>query len=333
MKRRLFILLLIAGACVAGVTCGRLLSRSIGCRDLLGAAFGRGHLLAVAHGEGIYEADLERALAELRHIAGMDGKDREDPSTAKRSILDRLVSDAMARSRAAKERIPAAEIDRESGFLRCPFEDDKVWKRAMRASGLSARSIRCAVAADLRTRRWIGGQIKPALDVTASECQNFYDAHPHNFSQPVRFRANHLFLAAPAETSPNVVEEKRHLIETLTARIRQGENFSELVALFSEDEATKSRGGDLGFFSAARMPSDFISAIEKMRVGEVGDVVRTRLGFHIVQLTDLRPARQMVFPEVRPEIRLLLENEKRESELQKVTAALLEEARFVRSAL
>jgi peptidyl-prolyl cis-trans isomerase C len=333
MNRRVLISLLAGGACITGVICGRLLSSSTGCRDLLGVNFGRGHLLALANDEGIYETDLERALAELRDAAGIDGKDRPDASVDKRLILEGLISDAMARSRAATEKISPAEVNHEFDLLRSPFQDNEAWKRALRASGLFAEVVRRTVAADVRTRQWIAEQIKPAIDVTAVECQNFYHAHPENFSQPARFRASHLFLAAPPETSPDVVEEKRHLIESLITRVRQGENFSELVALFSEDEATKTRGGDLGFFSALRMPSDFISAIEKMGVGEIGNVVRTRLGFHIVQLTDKRPARPMVYDEVQPEIRLWLQNEKREGKLQKVTAALLGETRYVRSTL
>jgi hypothetical protein len=36
----------------------------------------RGHLLALAQGQGIYEADLRRALAEWRYAKGIDEKDR-----------------------------------------------------------------------------------------------------------------------------------------------------------------------------------------------------------------------------------------------------------------
>ena len=48
-----------------------------------------------------------------------------------------------------------------------------------------------------------------------------------------------------------------------------------------------------------------------MHVDEIGPPVRTRLGFHIIQLTDSKPVRQMVFEEVRQEVGLTLENEKR----------------------
>ena len=136
------------------------------------------------------------------------------------------------------------------------------------------------------------------------------------------------FVAAPAETLPEMVEMKRQTIESLAERIKHGEKLSDL-AVDSEDEATKSRGGDLGFFSEFRMWSDFSAAVAKMRVGEISQPIRIRLGFHIIELTDLKPARQMGFEEARTEIRLLIENEKRRTALQNLAADLSRRALFV----
>ena len=46
-----------------------------------------------------------------------------------------------------------------------------------------------------------------------------------------------------------------------------------------------------------------------MHVAEISKPIRTRLGFHIVQLTDRKQARRMTFDEARGEIGLTLENE------------------------
>jgi hypothetical protein len=61
---------------------------------------------------------------------------------------------------------------------------------------------------DLRSREWIEQQMTSQGDATEDECQNFYDTHPQNFLQRARFRASHVFLAAPLETPPDVVETK-----------------------------------------------------------------------------------------------------------------------------
>jgi hypothetical protein len=68
---------------------------------------------------------------------------------------------------------------------------------------------------------------------------------------------------------------------------------------------------------------EVFSAVVKIRVGEISQPIRTRLGFHIIQLTDFKPAREMTFEEVQPEIWLAIENENRRAALQRLTADLL----------
>lgn len=146
---------------------------------------------------------------------------------------------------------------------------------------------------------------------TEKEYRNFYETHRALFSQPVRFRASHLFLATPADTSPEIVESKRAAIDALAVRLSGGETLPQLAAEASEDEATKSRGGDLGFFSSARMPSEFFSEVEKLGVGRRSEPFRSHLGFHIIEVTDIRPPRLLSFEEARGEILIAFANERR----------------------
>ena len=340
MKRRRLISLSFAGACIAGVACGQLVLHLPHFRDAIGIFCGRGHLLAIAQGEGIYEADLQRAFSELRYANGIDEEDRQDVNSVgkgitvtalqgdERLVLTGLISNSVARSLGAREKVARARIDTELSGLRRQFPNEKTWRTALKASGLSSGWLHRRIAEDRRTRQWIIRQIAPQLDVTDDECRKFYETHLERFMQPVRFRADHLFVAAPAETPPKMVETKRQTIESLAERIKHGEKLSDL-AVDSEDEATKSRGGDLGFFSEFRMWPDFSAAVAKMRVGEISQPIRTRLGFHIIELTDLKPPRQMSFEEARTEIRLLIENEKRRTALQNLAADLSRRAVFV----
>jgi parvulin-like peptidyl-prolyl isomerase len=301
-------------------------------RDVIGIFFKRGHLLALAQGDGIYEADLRRALAEWRYASGSDEKDRYEENGDERLVLHRLISNVAARSLAAHEKISRAKVESELNVLRWQFRDEKTWRAVLRKSGLSARSIRRSIADDLRARRWLGRQIPSRGGATEDECRTFYDMHSQSFMQPARSRASHLFLTAPPETPPDVVETKQKMINSLAERIRHGERLSDVAATASEDEATKARGGDLGFFSDSRMPPDFFNAVVKMRVGEVSQPIRTRLGFHIVELTDSKPTRQMSFEEVQPEIRPAIENEKRRTALQSLTADLVHRAELIQKA-
>jgi parvulin-like peptidyl-prolyl isomerase len=322
MRSRLVILLLVTAGCVAGLVCAQFVYHSVACRDALGVFCGRGHLLALAQSEGIYDTDLQRAVTEARYAAGADEKDRQEDNIDKPVLLGRLIATAMARSFAARERIAKAGIDNALNLLRSQFRDRKTWLAVLRASGLSEGSLRRALADNLRIQQWIFREVPSRIEVTANECQKAYNAHRENFLQPMRLRASHLFFAAPAETPAEVVESKRVAIGLLLTRLAHGEDFSELVAGSSEDEATKVRGGDLGYFSAVRMPPDFFAAAAKLQLGQTSPPVRTRLGFHIIKLTDSKPAWQMPMDEVRAEIAMALESQKRQAALQELIVDL-----------
>ena len=133
------------------------------------------------------------------------------------------------------------------------------------------------------------------------EIQRAYDAQQPAFLQPQRFRASHLFLAAPEGYPDEVIATKRKLIDELALRLQRGESFDALVRQFSEDEETKNRDGDLNYFSADRMLPELFAAAQSLRVGETSKPFRCRLGFHILRLTEALPPREMTMPEATPE--------------------------------
>jgi hypothetical protein len=256
---------------------------------------GRGKLLALVQGTGIYEADVVRVSRELRGTTAGGDSEIINPEMDPHSVLSGLVANVRAENLARHEPILPAAIDREYGVLRYQIRPEPAWLASLYKNGFSPGSLRRRIARELQTRRWIEREIANHVHVTTEDCLRYYQTHPKLFSQPMRFRARHLFLAAPSETPPEVVEAKQRATEEFSERVARGEKFEDVVGVASEDEATRTRGGDLDYFSESRTPSDFFAAIKQIRVGQISSVIRTRLGFHLVQLTNAVPAREMPF--------------------------------------
>ena len=280
----------IAAACVLGVVCSELLCHSASFRELLGRVAGRGHLVAITNGRGFYESDL--AVHEAI------------------SVSDLVVAENLDRV-SSEEKIDPARLDHELSFYRAEFGDETAFTHALRASGLSLASLREKIAGQLRPLKWLEKQIAAVPAISDQARRNFYETHRDFFQQPARFRVSHVFLAAHSETPPEDVAAKAKAIEALAVRVAGGEPLSNLAAEASEDEASKVRRGDLGFFSAARMPPEFFAEVEKLRVNETSKPFRSHLGFHIVQLTETKPPRLVPFEEARGEISGALANERR----------------------
>jgi len=309
-------------AVIVGVALGELICCSPAGRDAIGRLCGRGRLLALAEHEGIYEADVEGATAEFLYRKGQDDPASDVSGRFAKTIRETLARTVVARRRAVRVDVPGSRITRGLDLLRNQFRDRKDWKASLRANELSERSLRKMIAGDLQSLTWISRQISPQLKVTVEECREFYQQHPGKYVLPERLRVSHLFLAAPPQTAPEIVDLKKQKMESIAKRMRNGEDFAALVASDSEDEATKTRGGDLGYLAAYRMPADFFQAAMKLRPGQISLPVRTSLGFHIIQAVDTKPARPLTFEEVSSEIGVQLEKQKRREAVRKLDVDL-----------
>jgi len=314
---------------LAGMLCGDLASHSAIVRDGMGEICRRGHLLAIVHGRGIYQADLDRKLRESDYLNDIERKGAAE--IEQRSALNRLIAEGAAQAHAPVAQVFGQGTEREFNLLRAQFRDAQTWRAALHGSGLSPSSVRRNVEKQLRARQWIAEQIEHNLRANDDDCRRFYEAHTGDYFVPERMRASHIFLAAPPETAPETVDHKRKAIEELSVRLAGGEEFAALATANSEDEATKFNGGDLGSFSTVRMPPDFIAAVATLHPGETSQPVQTRLGFHIIRLDDTQPAYQRTFEEARTEIALVLANEARAAAIKRLMVQLGTEARFARS--
>ena len=104
---------------------------------------------------------------------------------------------------------------------------------------------------------------------------------------------------------------------------RAGANFAELARQYSDDAATRERGGDLGTFAHGAHTRAFDDAAFKLKPGEVSEVIETEYGYHILKLTAREPSRAVSLEEAAHGIRTRLLAQKQ----ARLLADWLEEAR------
>lgn len=105
-------------------------------------------------------------------------------------------------------------------------------------------------------------------------------------------RFSHIFISVPANAAPELQEKKRTEIDQAYSRLESGSPFENMVSFFSEDKLSNQSGGDLGFYTAM-MPNGFYeleNAMYQTAVGTYSKPVRSRIGWHIIKVTETRPA-------------------------------------------
>ena len=104
---------------------------------------------------------------------------------------------------------------------------------------------------------------------------------------------SHIFVAIPNGADDSVVAAKKKTIDEAYERLQAGAPFENMVRFFSEDKLTSEAGGDMGFFTAM-MPNgfyEFESMLYNTPIGKYSKPVRSRIGWHIIKVTEERPAR------------------------------------------
>ena len=106
-------------------------------------------------------------------------------------------------------------------------------------------------------------------------------------------RASHILIRIESNASPADTLAAYNRIIGLRKRIEKGEDFAAVAKSKngSEDPSTVNNGGDLGYFNAFQMVYAFEDKAYNTTTGAISDPFRTRFGYHIIKVTDRRPAR------------------------------------------
>lgn len=123
--------------------------------------------------------------------------------------------------------------------------------------------------------------------ITDAEMQKEYDQIKSELGTR-EYKARHILVSSE--------EEAKGLI----AELKKGGNFAELAKKNTQDQGTKEKGGDLDWQSPGSFDKDFSNMMIKLAKGKYTETpVKTRFGFHVIQLDDVRDAKHPPFAEVK----------------------------------
>lgn len=150
------------------------------------------------------------------------------------------------------------------------------------------------------------GQVK--LDAAAAK--KHYDANQGEFQVAEQVRVEYVVLSVDA-LMPQVQfnreelesayqrqvvgakkerDEAQKRAERILGELRANPgNFEALARKHSQDPGSAEKGGDLGFFGKGVMAKPFEDAVYKLKEGEIGPLVSSEYGFHVIKLTGIRP--------------------------------------------
>jgi peptidyl-prolyl cis-trans isomerase C len=157
----------------------------------------------------------------------------------------------------------------------------------LKSNGMDESRMREEIGLNLRVKKLIEQELRAKGRATDREISEFYQKNQGQFTKPESIRVRHLLVAAAPGDGEKLRAEKRSRAEEYRKQLLAGAKFTDLAAQHS-DCPSKQNGGDLGFFSRGQMVKPFEDAAFSQKKDEIGAVVETEFGFHILQVIEQR---------------------------------------------
>jgi peptidyl-prolyl cis-trans isomerase D len=155
--------------------------------------------------------------------------------------------------------------------------------------------------------------IRNRTKVSPEDVQRYYEDNQQQYSTPEQVHASHILLKTEGKDDAAVKKEA----EDLLAKAKAGADFAQLATKYSEDDESKVKGGDLGYFSKGQMVPEFDAAAFALEPGQISDVIKSPFGYHIIKVIDKKPAATRPLDEVRAQIEDQLKTERAQEEAQR----------------
>ena len=214
-------------------------------------------------------------------------------------------------------------------------------EKAAEAQGASYEEFKQNLRNQIITQRVIGQEVGQKLSMNKDDEQRFYLAHRAEMERPEAVRLSEILIApkTPAKpagpdgkpVAPTEAENEAALAaakakaQDLLEQIHKGAIFADLAKKNSEGPSAKD-GGDLSYFKRGTLAKELEDKIFALKAGEVTDVIRTKQGYVILQVTEHQTAGIPTLKEVEPRIQDALYMQKLEPALRAYLTTLREQA-------
>ncbi len=141
-------------------------------------------------------------------------------------------------------------------------------------------------------------EVLDKVNITDQDAKNYFEQNKANLGS---VRISHILVPTEQEAGD------------ILAKLKAGQKFSALAKQYSLDDKTKNKGGDLGWVNWAQFGSASLKdAAFKLKPGEVSGIVQSQFGYHIMKITDKKPAQESDFAAIKDALKEQIAEQKKE---------------------
>jgi len=231
----------------------------------------------------ILHSDIENQI----HLMA---KELKDDAESRCYLVEQLIMNKIMTNQAVLDSIPLSdeevdsELDRKINYYvsmlgsRALFEE--YYNKPIEAIKEDFRDdIRDQMLAQRMRNKIVEG-----LTVTPTEVRDFFNKIPKDSLPFYNTEYEVSQVVIKVKVGEQQQQQALDKILNLKKRLSEGEDFSLLATLYSEDPGSAAEGGELGLMPRGTFVPEFEAAAYKLKDGEISDIVKTQFGYHLIKL-------------------------------------------------
>ena len=232
----------------------------------------------------------------------------------------------VARARQLQLRVNEEDINEQVETLKKQNQlSEERFLETLKSRGLTLEAYRKQVHDGLLIAKVVNNEVRSRLVLQETELREVYKERQERYKQVGEQTISHILFLVPQEASSREEERLRAQAESALQQLRQGGDFAALARQYSSGPSAE-RGGLLGTFRPGDLLPEFEAIVATLKPGELSNVVRTPVGFHIIRVDARQQGGVRTFEEAQEEIRMELLRNRTEQKYQEWLAALRQQA-------
>src|SRR5215210_441682 len=259
---------------------------------------------------------------ELDEFAEQSGVPKDDPQyqATVQQIMPQLVSIEIAKAYAQEHNITVSdkEVDQELAKLKEQVGDQarasgqdlsnqEAYEQALKQNNITEDQLREDIRENLPVQE-VQERVTGAAEPSDKEIQNYYEKNKEaQFTTPEQRCVRHILFN----------KDQKEKAEDIKQQLENGGDFAKLAKENSQDPGSAENGGDLGCLGKGETVPEFEQAAFGAEQDEIVGPVKTEFGYHILQVTDVKPEQTRSLQEVESHIRAQPATEKQSEAFNK----------------
>ncbi len=252
------------------------------------------------------DLDAEQASYLKQHELTPDKIEPAKIPAFESAVLDNMLLKSIFMEKAAA--MSLKDVDKEEADtlarMRSSVPSDEAFNEELKKRGMNLDEMKKRIHEDVLIHHVLQAEVPQAVEPTEQEINGFYIQHKDEFYLKEVVRASRVVILLGDKISPAEKAAKKKIIDKARDRVMHGEDFAKVASEVSEDQYSKSKGGDIGYFQKGQNENDpkFDEVAFGTKVNVVSPVFETALGYQFLKVTESRPAGIATVAEASPKI-------------------------------